>query len=528
MRRFFAGLLILISAVTLVLASTSLWIRHNVINTTVFVSNVETMIDLPEVEARITEQVTTTVMANPTVQDAIDEAVTLLPDRLQTFRPSVESGVRSVISAGVTRLLTNDPFRPLTTAALTSAHDQLVNGQPVEFTLGQAKDRVPASLRDGIAGQVLDLIPDDVGVTILTPADSPQVYSAVDLLKSAWWWLGLVALGTFAGALGVSRRRRGTLRAWAVTTTVLALLVLATLRIGRGLLLPQAKPDNRDAVGAMYDVLAGSLRSWTFWLLGVAVLVLVLTLVWGRLGLVAGARRGIAAARARADERREARAAVGAATVDGVATDGAPAPRESGGRRVAVWWAGFSEGLDLPARTAAAGALVRDHLVQVRWAGIALGAVVLLFWPEPTLSVLVWVGALVALYLGAVAWLVGRAPEAVLPVPADGGAPATGETVRIPVARSAENGVPVPEGVGAGLTGGGAGGTAVATRPDRVATHSAPPAAPEPLVSAALTSDAISVLSGRLDLLVRLRQAKEAGVLTEEEFRREKDRLLGA
>ena len=229
MRRLVAGLLIVISAVTLVLASTSLWLRRNVINTEVFVGNVETMIDLPEVEARITEQVTTTVMANPTVQDAIDEAVTLLPDRLQTFRPSVESGVRSVISAGVTRLLTNDPFRPLTTAALTSAHDQLVNGQPVEFTLGQAKDRVPASLRDGIAGQVLDLIPDDVGVTILTPADSPQVYSAVDLLKSAWWWLGLVALGTFAGALGVSRRRRGTLRAWAVTTTVLALLVLATL-----------------------------------------------------------------------------------------------------------------------------------------------------------------------------------------------------------------------------------------------------------------------------------------------------------
>src|SRR5688500_10560372 len=129
MRRLVAGLLIVVSAVTLVLASTSLWLRRNVINTEVFVTNVETMVDLPEVEARITEQVTTTVMTNPTVQDAIDEAVEVLPDRLQQFRPTVENGIRSLIATGVQRLLASDPFRPLTTAALTSAHDQLVNGE---------------------------------------------------------------------------------------------------------------------------------------------------------------------------------------------------------------------------------------------------------------------------------------------------------------------------------------------------------------------------------------------------------------
>jgi hypothetical protein len=535
MRRFAAGLLILVSALSLVLASTSLWIRHNVVNTQVFVSNVEAMVDLPEVEARINEQVTTTVMANPEVQDAIDEAVALLPDRLQAFRPSVESGVRSVISAGVSRLLTNDPFRPLTTAALTSAHDQLVNGEPVEFTLGMAKERLPASVSDGIAGQVLDLIPDDVGVTILTPADAPQVYTAIDLLRSAWWWLGLVALGTLAGALGVSRHRRGTLRAWAVTSVVLSMLVLLALRIARGLLLPQARPDNRDAVGAIYDVLAGSLRSWTLWLLAGAVLVLVLAVVWGRLGLVAGARRGVGTARARLAERRQARAtaAVAAAGTDG----GAPAvvdtaDQESWGRRVALWWEGFSEGLDLPARTARLGVLVRDHLVPARWAGIALGALLLLFWPEPTLSVLIWVGALVALYLGALAWLVDRAPEPAPPAPAATGVPGTDEVVRIPVARGWSNGPPATsEAVGTGLGGlvDGAGSTAVATLVERVSTESVapPPAAPEPLVSAALTPDAISALNGRLDLLVRLDAARQAGVLTEEEFRREKTRLLG-
>jgi hypothetical protein len=124
-RRFVTGLLVLVSAVALVLASTSLWTRRNVVNTQVFVTNVETMVDLPEVEARITERVTSTVMDNPDVQQAIDDALTVLPPRLQTFRSTVEEGIGSLVSAGVRRLLADDPFRPLTQSALTSAHDQL-------------------------------------------------------------------------------------------------------------------------------------------------------------------------------------------------------------------------------------------------------------------------------------------------------------------------------------------------------------------------------------------------------------------
>src|SRR3954452_13307079 len=353
MRRFLAGLLIIVSALALVLASTSLWTRRNVINTQVFVSNVNTMVDLPQVETRVNNQVTTTVMANPQVKDAIDQAVAVLPPRLQQFRPTVENGIRSLISAGVARLLTNDPFRPLTDAALTSAHDQLVNGQPVKFTLGQAKNLVPASARDGIAGQVLDLLPNDVGVTLLTPADAPQVYNAIDLLKSVWWWLGLLALATLAGALGLSRHRRGTLRAWSITTTVFILLVLVTLRVARGRIVVQAKPENRDALGAVYDVWVGSLRSWTLWLLAIVLVVLVVTLVWGRLGIVAGVRRGARAAREQLQQRREPHPAAVSTAEPGTV---APAEKESWPRRVAIWTGAFTDGLQLPERTARLGA----------------------------------------------------------------------------------------------------------------------------------------------------------------------------
>jgi hypothetical protein len=526
MRRFVAGLLIIISTVSLLLASTSLWTRRNVVNTQVFVSNVDTIVDLPEVEARVNQRVTDTVMANPRVQQAIQDAIDALPPRLQTFGSTLEDGVRSLVAAGVGRLLTNDPFRPITNAALTSAHDQLVNGQPVRFTLGQAKDRVPASARDGLAGQVLDLLPNDVGITILTPADAPQVYNAVDLLKSVWWWLGLVAIATLAGALGVSRHRRGTLRAWAITSTVLVLLALVALRVLRGRLVVQAKPENRDALGAVYDTLAGSLRSWTLWLLAAALLVLVLTLVWGRTGVVAAVRRGAASARAQMQRRREAAPAAQLATADATAEDGGATPvagpvvHEPWTRRVAESTRAFAEGLELPERTAELGAVVRAHRSQARWSGIAVGAVILLFWPQPTLSVLIWIVALVALWLGALEWLQDRAPEQdaadAAVRTATGAAPeAPGLAELSPAGQGADRAVP--------------NGVPVASPTVGTADRAVPPAPrePEPLISPALTPATITTLNERLDLLVRLGEARDGGILSEEEFDREKSRLLG-
>jgi hypothetical protein len=77
----------------------------------------------------------------------------------------------------------------------------------------------------------------------------------------------------------------------------------------------------------------------------------------------------------------------------------------------------------------------------------------------------------------------------------------------------------VPQPVG-GAAEGAANGVPVAT-----AVEPVPAAAP--FVPAALTPETISTLNDRLDLLVRLGAARDAGVLTDEEFGREKNRLLG-
>ncbi|MDT7651733.1 MAG: hypothetical protein QOI36_3139, partial [Pseudonocardiales bacterium] len=237
MRRFGVGLLILISAILLVVSSTSLWTRRHVVNTDVFVADGQRILTDPAVAARVESQVVDTIMAKPEVQQAVDEAVSVLPPRAQIFRPAVQDGTRNLLSRGVELILTSPQFAGLTGAALRTAQAEVLGGQPVRFTLGQAKALIPPQDVTGLAGQVINLIPNDAGFTVLTPQEAPRVYAAIDLLKSLWLWAGLVALGVLAGALALSRQRMRTQRAWAVTTGVVALLLVLSLALIRGRLL---------------------------------------------------------------------------------------------------------------------------------------------------------------------------------------------------------------------------------------------------------------------------------------------------
>jgi hypothetical protein len=508
-RRFFVGLLILISALTLVASSTSLWTRRHVVNTDVFVAGSEKILTDPAVQATIESQVVGAIMAKPDVQQAITDAVAVLPPRLQAFRPTIEDGTRNLLGKGVQTILTSPAFATVTTAALRNAQTQLINGQSVQLTIGQAKALVPPENRTGLAGQVLNLIPDNVGVTVLTKAQAPQVYTAIDLLKSLWLWAGLISLATLAGALVASRRRQKTLRAWSVTTGVVSLLLVLTLAIARGPLLAQVKPANVNAADAIYQGITGSLRSWTLWLVLIMAGIAVITLLWGRIGIIPALGRGYRAARARAGRYREQRATAKAAAEAGGEATGpatAEAPPESWPRRVAAGTREFADGLNLPERLQTLAEFLRNHLRAARWAGIVLGALVLLFWPSPTLSVLIWVAAVVALYLGLLELVLAVAPRTQAGTPPE--APVA--TTPAPVAGSA------PE------------------RPEPVVSHtplagdgdSGKKPAPAARVHHEVTHEDISVLGGRLDLLMRLGDARTAGVLTEDEFAKEKAELL--
>jgi hypothetical protein len=337
---------------------------------------------------------------------------------------------------------------------------------------------------------VLTLIPDNVGVTVLTKAETPQVYTAIDVLKSLWLWLGLAALGALAGALVISRRRQKTLRAWAVTTGVTGLLLVLTFAIARTPLLNHAKPANVAVIDAVYQGVTGSLRSWTLWLVLIMFGVVVLTLLWGRIGIIPALRRGYHAVRRQTAQYRQQRAAAAA----GEGTE--PVPAESWPRRVAAGTKAFAGSMNLPDRLGSLSTFLQRNLRLARWAGVALGALILVLWPSPTLSILIWVAAFVALYLGLI--------EVVLNVTAR--APAGAHAAAAPTTNGATPSVPAWQ---------------PAASPD---TPTVP--APAVPVQAPVTPADLTALGGKLDMLMRLGDARTAGVLTDDEFAREKAHLL--
>lgn len=484
MRRFTVGLLIVVSAVCLVLSSTSLWTRRHVVNTDVFIAGGQAILADPAVQGAIDAKVVDTIMVNPEVNGAVNDVVALLPPRLQRFKPALEDEARDLLSSGVHAVLTSDRFSVLTETALRSVQTQLLAGQPVRFTLGQAKARIPQQDRTGLAGEVINLIPDDVGFTVLTPQQAPQLYTAIDLLKTLWLWVGLLGLAALIGALVISRRRRRTLRAWSVTTAVLGLLLVIAMRVAQGPLLIHVKPANAAAATAIYEGVTASLRAWTLWFVAIPVVVLVFTLLWGRLGIIPGIRRGYRAAVEQVRSRREAHELAQDAAVDGID----PRPAESWTHRVAADTRTFIDGVGMSSWLDRLGGFVQRHLPSARWAGVAAGALVLLLWPAPTLTVLIWVVALIALYLGLLEWLQSRAT---------GPVSAPGQADVVPPASGAP-----------------ANGAAAVSR-----IPAAPPARPA-------TRENLSAMGSRLDLLMRLGEARTAGVLTDDEFAQEKTHLL--
>ena len=132
---------------------------------------------------------------------------------------------------------------------------------------------------------------------------------------------------------------------------------------------------------------------------------------------------------------------------------------------------------------------------------------------------LIWIVAVIALYLGALEWLQARAgQEAPAEEPASSGVGEEPATVTaIPAPRVAQrNAALVPTGV-AGIS------RAEAPAPPEPASP-----VPLPVPASPVSGEARADLSDRLDLLLRLGAARDSGVLTDEEFAREKARLVSS
>ncbi|WP_323100670.1 hypothetical protein [Intrasporangium sp. YIM S08009] len=366
-----AVILVIIGALCLTLAVPAIWARNQVLNTDRYVATMEPLATNPDVQAAVEAAVNRQIAARLDIGALVDEA---LPPQAARLKAPIENAVSGLISTIVHRAVTSEAFATLWTAANRTAHDSLVgiltgedqgkvvtvsNGA-VLLNLGPIIEAVKARLV--AAGLTVAAQIPAVGATIeiarLQGVDKAQ--KAVRTLNTLANWLPWIGLVAFAGAIALARGRRRQTLMWAALGTAIGLLLLRIgLVVVRGIYLDQMPTDvmSPQASAYVFDTVTRFLRD------GIR-LVFIIALVVAAVAILLGRR----AALARGGRR------VG----------------EAAGRS----WSSLSSG--------PVGDTVAHHTLAVGGGILAVGALVLVLWENPSGLVVLVIGLIVALLLVAV------------------------------------------------------------------------------------------------------------------------------
>ena len=407
-RSLVAIVLIVLGCVLAPVAGLAVWTDNQISDTDRFVRSISPLIEDPDVQARLTDRVTTTIFEYVDVQGIADDAVDALVDqglpvrvgdRLQNLTPTLASAVTGFVHDKVAELVASDAFVGAWNQALAAAHRQMnsvlsgeseaivIRGDSVYLDLAPfidlAKERLSAA---GLTA--VDLVPEVHPTIELAQADTlvraQTAYSTLNTVAGVLPWivLGLLVVGVYLA------RNRFRAMVGAGLGLVLSMVVLAAgLLVARSLLVDAVPSGGAPAAAAGFDIVVTYLR------LGLRAVV-VLGLVIALAGFLAG--------------------------------------RSESAVRIRRWSADRLHSIRGPAAGGPVPRWVRAHIRGLRIGAVALAVLVFVFVAQPTGATILLIAALLLVALALIEFL-GR-PE----VPPDDEAP---------IQETPRDGVPVDEGV---------------------------------------------------------------------------------
>jgi len=377
-RRALVATLVILSVVLLPIAGLTVWVRNLVLDTDKYVDTVAPLASNTDITNNVANRLTNKLFAEVNVEQAAKDA---LPERAQFLASPLASGVETFTRDAATRALASDKFKTVWRNANRRAHtaiDKVLTGEgnvsvkngkvvldltPIVNTVIQDLDKRGVTVFDSV-GQ--DVSKKNLQVELFDASQLEKARSAVHLLDRLRIVLVVLVFVLLAVALLLSGNRRRTLMRWGLGVVVAMVVTAALLALGRSAFLDVAK--NRDAAGAVYDILTSLLRN------GIRTIA-VLGLVVAVAAFLSGPSR--LAVRTRGSARR---------LIGGIGRADQP---------------GWEPG--------PVGAWVGAHKVGLRVAGVALAFLVLLVWSTPGPLTILALTVLLLVYLAVIEFL-GRAP----------------------------------------------------------------------------------------------------------------------
>jgi len=397
-RSLVATLLIVIGCILAPLSVVAVWTKNLVTDTDRYVTTVAPLANDPAIQNAVADKVTAEISAHLDVAGITNKAVDALAERglpplianeLHALSLPLASGVEGFVRDEVGKVVSSDAFADAWLSANRAAHSALVAAltgetsegvtianNTVSINLGPIIQEVKQRLVDRgfeLASRIPDINP---SFTILQSDAIGKAQGAFRLLNAIGNWLPVIVLVLLALGVYVAKGHRRALvgvglgLAGGMVALALALALFRTIYLND---LPLGVLD-REAAAVFYDTLVRFLR------LGLRT-VLVFGLVIALAGFFTG--RSTTAVRARA-----------------------------GVRKGIGWLRGGAEKAGF--RTGPVGAWVYTYKKVLWIAVIAIAALVLVFWDQPTGKVIIGItlGVLVALVI---IEFLGRPPSPAVP-----------------------------------------------------------------------------------------------------------------
>ena len=285
-RRIVGAILLVIGCVLVPLSLSAVWVRNTLLDTDNYVATVGPLASDPHIQQAVANRVTDALVDDATVQKKISDA---LPPRASFLAAPLTDGVRSAVERATLRLAESSRFETLWERANRRAHAALVkvltgggsrvsteNGA-VAVNVEQIVQNVQQKL-DARGINILDNVkvpPDKQQLVIVQSKDLEQVQGLVDVLQKIAWFIPVIALACFAGAIGLSGNRRRTILRGALGVAFAVAVQLVLLKAGRNLYLDAVttKKSTPGAAGSVWDQLTSFLRTSGFAAIAVALVI---------------------------------------------------------------------------------------------------------------------------------------------------------------------------------------------------------------------------------------------------------------
>jgi hypothetical protein len=410
-RRSIVGLLLVLSSILVVLSTTVVWAHRTVLNTDTFVGTVGPVFKHPEVTSAVAARATDELFTELNLQARLRAA---LPPKAGFAVVPIANATKGFVAGELAKVLASPRFQAVWTATLTATHRQLVavlrgqNTAAVSSSGGYiVLNTVPVinQALGKVSGLVFELTGKHVTLPTITSAEVPQQqvnklskalgvplpsnFGEITLVRSSdlaavrrgvkafdglTLVLPLVTIALIALSLWLSVNRRRTVLQLAVGVSLL-MIVERRVVLHEQSVLASAAHNPQLASIVLGDLLHGFFVL-TAWVLGIALIVLVIALLSGPYRWAAAIRSSV---------QRAGRAIAGA---------------RGGDRRGVLAWMG-------------------SHAAGLQLAGAVVAGILLLIVSVSWLSFLI-VGVLLAVYEACLQRIKPSPPGEVPPAPGPG------------------------------------------------------------------------------------------------------------